>query len=81
MKPLVEGQRKDIRRCLVLSNFLGGISEIIIGSAACVGGVTPATAIASAKGWPSWVTPGIIVGTIGNSFGTFIGVWVWTLFS
>ena len=57
------------------------ISEIIIGSTACVGGVTSATAIASAKGWPSLVTPGIIVGTIGNSFGTFIGVWVWTLFA
>jgi uncharacterized membrane protein len=57
------------------------ISEIIIGSTACVGGVTSATAIASAKGWPNLMTPGIIVGTIGNSFGTFIGVWVWSLFS
>lgn len=56
------------------------ISEIIIGSTACVGGVTSATAIASAKGWPALMTPGIIVGTIGNSFGTFIGVWVWSLF-
>lgn len=55
------------------------ISEIIIGSTACVGGVTSATAIASAKGWPNLMTPGIIVGTIGNSVGTFIGVWVASL--
>lgn len=57
------------------------LPELVIGSAACVGGVTSASAIASAKGWRRLVTPGIMMGTFGNATGTFIGVWVGSLFT
>lgn len=55
------------------------IRAIVIGSTACVGGVTTASAIASAKGWRDLIIPGIMAGTIGNAVGSFIGVWVWSL--
>ena len=55
------------------------IRSIVIGSTACVGGVTTASAIASAKGWRDLIVPGIMAGTIGNAVGSFIGVWVWSL--
>ena len=54
-----------------------GLPEVIVGSTACVGGVTSASAIASAKGWRHLITPGIMAGTLGNAVGSFIGVWVW----
>ena len=54
---------------------------MVIGSTACVGGVTSAAAIASAKGWRDLIVPGILAGTIGNAFGTRLGVWVWTILS
>lgn len=57
------------------------LRALIIGSTACVGGVTTAAAIASAKGWRHLIIPGILAGTIGNAFGTFFGVWVWTALS
>lgn len=55
------------------------IRAVVIGSTACVGGVATASAIASAKGWRDLILPGILAGTLGNSFGTFLGVWIWTL--
>ena len=58
-----------------------GLRNMVIGSTACVGGVTSAAAIASAKGWRDLIVPGILAGTIGNAFGTLLGVWVWTVLS
>jgi len=55
------------------------IRAIVIGSTACVGGVTTASAIASAKGWRDLIIPGIMAGTLGNALGSFLGVWVWSL--
>ena len=57
------------------------IRSLVIGSTACVGGVTTASAIASAKGWRDLILPGIMAGTIGNAVGSFLGVWVWTFLS
>lgn len=57
------------------------LRAVVIGSTACVGGVTSASAIASAKGWRDLVVPGILAGTVGNAFGSFIGVWLWMLLS
>ena len=57
------------------------LRAVIIGSTACVGGVTSASAIASAKGWRDLVLPGILAGTVGNAVGTFVGVWLWMLLS
>lgn len=53
------------------------IRTVVIGSTACVGGLTTAAAIASAKGWRDLIAPGIVAGTLGNAIGTFLGVWVW----
>lgn len=55
------------------------IRSIVIGSTACVGGVTTASAIASAKGWRDLIIPGIMAGTLGNALGSFLGVWIWSL--
>ena len=55
------------------------IRSLVIGSTACVGGVTTASAIASAKGWRDLILPGIMAGTIGNAVGSFLGVWVWSV--
>jgi uncharacterized membrane protein len=55
------------------------IRALVIGSTACVGGVTTASAIASAKGWRDLVLPGVMAGTVGYSFGSFVGVWVWSV--
>lgn len=55
------------------------IRSLVIGSTACVGGITTASAIASAKGWRDLIVPGIMAGTIGSAVGSFLGVWVWSL--
>ena len=57
------------------------LRSIIIGSTACVSGLTSASAIASAKGWRDLIIPGIFAGTIGTALGTFMGVAVWTVLS
>lgn len=57
------------------------IADIVIASTASVGGATSASAIASAKGWRSLIAPGILLGTLGNAGGTFIGVSIWKLLS
>lgn len=64
---------------MVVIVTLGGLlkfdlAEIIIASNACVGGSSSAGPIAAARGWHELVTPGILVGSLGNAIGTFIGV-------
>lgn len=54
------------------------IRSLVIGSTACVGGVTTASAIASAKGWRDLIVPGIMAGTLGSAVGSFLGVWIWS---
>jgi uncharacterized membrane protein len=67
------GVARLIRPLVVLD-----IRSLVIGSTACVGGVTTASAIASAKGWRDLIVPGIMAGTIGSAVGSFLGVWVWS---
>ncbi len=57
------------------------LRSAVIGSTACIGGMTTAAAIASAKGWRHLIVPGILAGTFGNSIGTLLGVWMWKLLS
>jgi len=57
------------------------VRAVVIGSTACIGGITTASAIASAKGWNDLIIPGIMAGTLGNAMGTFLGVAVWSVLS
>ncbi len=50
------------------------LAELLVASSACIGGASSAGAIASAKGWNQLVTPGILLGSVGNGVGTFIGI-------
>ena len=62
------------------ASMLGGklcrcdLREVVVASNANVGGPTTATAMAASQGWPGLVTPAILVGTLGYSIATFIGV-------
>ena len=66
---------------LVCRAFGLDLRSVVIGSTACIGGMTTAAAIASAKGWRDLIIPGILAGTIGSSIGTLIGVWIWSVLS
>jgi len=57
------------------------VRAVVIGSTACIGGITTASAIASAKGWHDLIVPGVMAGTLGNAFGSFLGVFAWTMLS
>ncbi|MFQ5535672.1 MAG: DUF819 domain-containing protein [Sphingomonadales bacterium] len=50
------------------------LAELIVASAACIGGPGSAAALASAKGWRELVTPAVLSGSLGYAGGTFIGV-------
>lgn len=57
------------------------VRAVVIGSTACIGGITTASAIASAKGWQDLIVPGIMAGTLGNAMGSFLGVAAWSVLS
>jgi len=50
------------------------LPELIIASNAAILGATTAPALAMARGWPSLVTPGILVGVAGYIVGTPLGI-------
>ena len=50
------------------------IAEVVIASAAALVGPAPAAAIASARQWPSLVTPGLMCGIFGYAIANFVGV-------
>ena len=54
--------------------FRVDIAEVVIASAAALVGPAPAAAIASARQWPSLVTPGLMCGIFGYAIANFIGV-------
>ncbi len=67
---------------MVFTLAVGGLlkmdlAELIIASNACVGGSSSAGPIAAARGWRELVAPAILLGSLGNAIGTFIGVAIW----
>jgi len=58
-----------------LGRLLGlGLGEIIMGSAACIGGSSSAPAIAAAMNARGLLIPGILAGSLGTAIGSFVGV-------
>ena len=50
------------------------LAEVVIASAAALVGPAPAAAIASARQWPTLVTPAVMCGIFGYAIANFIGV-------
>lgn len=50
------------------------LKDILIASNANIGNAATSSALASGKGWKSKVMPALLVGTLGNAVGTFIGL-------
>jgi uncharacterized membrane protein len=46
----------------------------LLASNACVGGPTTAAAMASTKSWKSLIVPALLVGVLGYTVATFIGI-------
>lgn len=54
------------------------LPDLLIASNANIGNAATASSLATSKGWKSRLLPGILVGTLGNSIGTFAGLWLGT---
>lgn len=50
------------------------LAEAMVASNACILGPPTAVALAASRGWRELITPGMLVGILGYSIGTFIGV-------
>jgi len=50
------------------------LAEAMIASNACILGPATAAAMAASRGWKELVTPGVLVGILGYSVATFIGI-------
>ena len=60
---------------IVVSRFFRlDLAEVVIASAAALVGPAPAAAIASARQWPTLVTPAVMCGIFGYAIANFIGV-------
>lgn len=55
------------------------LSELMIGSNACILGAATAAAMAGTMGWRGLVTPGILAGTLGYAVANFVGLGLFTL--
>lgn len=51
-----------------------GLDEVVVASNACILGPTTAAAMAAGFRWTNLVTPGMLVGVLGYSFATFVGL-------
>lgn len=66
--------------CFAFGRLLGcSLEEIIIASNANIGGPTTAAAMAVTKGWNRMIGPGVIVGVLGYTVGTYLGLVVGSL--
>lgn len=54
------------------------LSELMIGSNACILGAATAAAMAGTMGWRGLVTPGILAGTLGYAVANFVGLGLFT---
>eukprot|EP00638_Chattonella_subsalsa_P017528 CAMPEP_0117818170 /NCGR_PEP_ID=MMETSP0949-20121206/1094_1 /TAXON_ID=44440 /ORGANISM="Chattonella subsalsa, Strain CCMP2191" /LENGTH=315 /DNA_ID=CAMNT_0005656645 /DNA_START=172 /DNA_END=1119 /DNA_ORIENTATION=- len=62
---------------LSLGNILGiPLKELLVASNASIGNAATASAMATAKRWDSLFLPSLLVGSAGNSLGTFAGLWL-----
>lgn len=50
------------------------LAEIVVASAAAIGGSAAAAPIAAGRRWHTLVTPGVMCGALGNAIATFVGV-------
>ncbi|MEM1112804.1 MAG: DUF819 family protein [Pseudomonadota bacterium] len=57
------------------------LAEAMVASNACILGPPTAAALAASKGWRDLVTPGLLVGILGYSIGTFIGIAIYGVLS
>mmetsp|Transcript_26001 Transcript_26001/g.49392 ORF Transcript_26001/g.49392 Transcript_26001/m.49392 type:complete len:510 (+) Transcript_26001:403-1932(+) len=55
------------------------LAEILVASNANIGGPATASALAVGKGWNHLISPGLLVGSLGNAAATFIGLSIGTL--
>ena len=53
--------------------------DLLLASNANIGNHATASSLAVSKGWDSRVLPAVLVGTLGNSVGTFVGLWLFIL--
>ena len=53
------------------------LAEVMVASNACILGPPTAAALAASRGWRELVMPGMLVGILGYSIGTFIGVGIY----
>jgi uncharacterized membrane protein len=62
--------------CLVFFGWILrlDLAEVMVASNACILGPATAAAFAASKGWRQLITPGMLVGLLGYSLATFIGV-------
>ena len=53
------------------------LAEVMVASNACILGPPTAAALAASRGWRELVMPGMLVGILGYSIGTFIGIGIY----
>mmetsp|Transcript_33536 Transcript_33536/g.48650 ORF Transcript_33536/g.48650 Transcript_33536/m.48650 type:complete len:460 (+) Transcript_33536:14-1393(+) len=67
----------------LIAIFVGGcwimkisLPDVLLGSNANIGNAATASALASSLGWQNRLLPAVLVGTLGNVIGSFVGLWV-----
>ncbi|MEE4360580.1 MAG: DUF819 family protein [Pseudomonadales bacterium] len=50
------------------------LPELLVASAACIGGPASGAALAGARGWGGLATPAVLAGSLGYAVGSFVGI-------